>query len=290
MMDKFLGYLLILLPRLWISKLVRLLSGIHLYPLILKPVIGFYCRCFNVNLEETQIPPGGFRSFRDFFVRPLKEGSRPLAPGHKTWVSPCDGKIYNFGSLKGGQKIEQIKGVDYTLEELVGGSEWNQPFEQGQFFTIYLSPRDYHRVHAPLEGHIVRCRYIPGDLWPVNSIGLKTVPGLFVRNERVVMEVDSPQGPYLVVMVGAFNVGSIKVTCDPALRTNYGHRKQSTQWMEYPVQKGEEIGRFEMGSTVILILPPTMKIEWTLREGRPIKLGEKLGEPYLKVTKKMKPL
>ncbi|RME74697.1 MAG: phosphatidylserine decarboxylase [Planctomycetota bacterium] len=267
-----------ILPKKKLSRLVFELTHTPFPKELLHSLIRLYSWYFQVNLEEAIIPRGGFSTFSQFFSRHLKEGARRIDPRKEIWVSPCDGKIYSFGTLKEGMKIEQIKGWDYTLEELLGGREWNSTFQKGFYITLYLSPKDYHRFHAPMSGTLEKVRHISGEFWPVNPLALSRLPQLFCRNERVILEVFSPFGPYLMVFVAALNVGSIHLHPIPKLKTNRRTRKIDILLPSLLVSKGEELGYFEMGSTIILILPSGFQRSSLLEKGKSIQMGMPLGK------------
>ncbi|MEM6956867.1 MAG: archaetidylserine decarboxylase, partial [Myxococcota bacterium] len=178
---------------------------------VARAAIAAFVKAYGVDLSEAIVPRGGFRTFDEFFTRELKPGARPVEGDNDTLVSPADGRIEDFGPVDE-RSTFLVKGKPYTAEELLGGEE--SRYAGGQFFIVYLSPRDYHRVHAPVGGPVRRLRYVPGTLYPVNRIGLDYVDGLFARNERVVITQSSDFGDVTTVMVGAIGVGRISVVFD----------------------------------------------------------------------------
>ncbi|GGE18986.1 phosphatidylserine decarboxylase proenzyme [Marinithermofilum abyssi] len=246
-----------------------------------RRLIPYYIRRFDVDVSQVEKPVSQYATLLDFFVRGLKEGARPVDPDPRCVVSPVDGTVSQLGSIADDTML-QAKGVTYSLEALLGAdAEQARKFCGGQFVTIYLSPRDYHRIHTPVQGRVKRLTYIPGTLFPVNAMGVRCIKGLFARNERLITYMDTPAGYIALVKVGATNVGSIKVQYDPFISTNRPGKRQKEN-KEYPsmqpMDKGEEIGRFEFGSTVILLFEKG-KIDWTdgLAPGRFLHMGQPLA-------------
>ena len=220
-------------------------------------IIRWFVARYGVNMAEAANPDiGSYLTFNDFFTRALQSGVRPLAAADL--VCPVDGAISQFGAIAGDQ-IFQAKGHHYSTTALVGGDgELAARFENGSFATIYLSPKDYHRVHMPAGGRIVRMIYVPGALFSVNPATARGVPGLFARNERVVCVFESARGPFVLVLVGATLVGSMATVWHGVV--NPPRTKQVRQWRydEQPVElrQGDEMGRFLLGSTVVMLFPP----------------------------------
>lgn len=223
-----------------------------------------------------------FRTFGEFFARPLRAGARPVVPGGEVLVSPVDGVVSQAGLAEGGRLV-QAKGLDYTLEALLADPALAARFRGGPFATLYLSPRDYHRIHFPLGGAVTGYRYVPGRLWPVNPASVRGVPGLFTVNERLVTSLETPLGACAVVAVGATIVGRIRAFYDPTIPVSNLPRARPVA-REYPtpmpVEKGQELGAFEMGSTVILLLERgRAALRPELAEGRRVRVGEAIGGP-----------
>ncbi len=220
-------------------------------------VIRWFIKHYKVNMDEALHPdPTHYKSFNQFFVRELKPGVRPIADGDEVITHPADACVSQFGPIDNGQLI-QAKGHRYSALELLGGDEaLAQEFDQGAFATLYLSPRDYHRVHMPCDGTLRQMIYVPGDLFSVNPLTAENVPNLFARNERVVCIFDTEFGPMAQVLVGATIVGSIELVWAGTVTPPRGNTVY--RW-DYPAQgdksvvlkKGEEMGRFKLGSTVI---------------------------------------
>lgn len=244
--------------------------------------IRFISWWFKVDMDEAASPHlHDYPSFNAFFTRPLRTGIRPIAEGNDVLVSPVDGAISQLGPVAGG-RIIQAKGQDYSVEELLGGdAALAEKFTDGQFATIYLSPRDYHRIHMPLTGQLTAMRYIPGKLFSVNPRTARAVPRLFARNERVVTVFETEFGPLVQVLVGAIFVGSMQTVWAGKITPPYADEIQQWRYSgeeAIRLSKGTEMGRFNMGSTVILLLPPGMK---TFRDhwqpGDIIKLGQAMN-------------
>ena len=229
--------------------------------------MGAYCRAYDVDLSEAA-HHGVYASFDHFFTRPLKPGARPVA--EDKLVSPADGKLSVSGSVSR-QGQFTVKGNRYSTAELIGSSEDAEQYEGGSFAVVYLSPRDYHRVHSPVAGKVVEVRSIPGDLFPVNELGERYIPRLLVRNNRVSIVIDTPDmGRITVVMVGAIVVGRISVTAVPGPAPTPGVHVIDPP---LPVAKGDEIGVFHLGSTAVLLTEPGITI---VRTSGPVRYGESL--------------
>ena len=217
-------------------------------------LITWFIGKYNVNMAEAANPnPASYASFNEFFTRPLKAGARPLAQAD--WVCPVDGAISQLGRIERDQ-IFQAKGHHYSTTALLGGdSALAAQFQDGYFACIYLSPRDYHRIHMPCDGRLKRMIYVPGDLFSVNPVTARGVPGLFARNERLVCEFESPHGPFVLVLVGATIVGSMTTAWHGMV--NLPRLAQVREWRyaesEVVLQQGDEMGRFLLGSTVVLL-------------------------------------
>ena len=265
--------LLRVLPRAQITRVVGRLADASLPPALATAVVGLYVRAYNVDLDEAVLPEGSFASFDAFFTRALREGVRPASGDGEAFISPSDGRIVAIGPVNGAGRL-LVKGQGYGVEDLVGDGVDAKRYDHGQFAVIYLSPRDYHRVHAPVTGTISCVRSMPGDYFPVNSIGERHVPQLFARNRRVAIAIDSPtMGRVTVVMVSAMIVGRITVTAVPGRDVPMGtHRLDPGM----PVARGEEIGVFRLGSTAVVFVEPGAVPPWTRTPGA-VLLGEALG-------------
>ncbi len=242
--------------------------------------IRFIVKQYKVNVAEAeQTDLNAFPSFNAFFTRSLKRGVRPVAQGNDVVVSPVDGVISQIGVIEQGQ-IVQAKGHNYSIKSLLADDSLAQKFEQGQFTTIYLSPRDYHRIHMPVTGKLTKMIYIPGKLFSVSPRTAKTVPDLFARNERVVTVFETEQGPLVVVLVGAIFVGSMATVWAGQITPEYGEKIASWSYddEEIIIEKGEELGRFNMGSTIVMLLPNQAKPFLSLwKANSSIQLGQAMN-------------
>ena len=278
-----------LLPQRLSSRAAYRLTRITT-PWFKNRMIRAFCAHFGVDLSEAVEPnPEAYEHFNAFFTRALNAAARPLAPGQNTLCSPVDGTVSQLGRIDDGQ-IFQAKGRQFSLTALLGGTAARaEPFRHGWFATLYLSPRDYHRIHMPLAGELREMVHIPGRLFSVSPLTTRVVPELFARNERVVNLFDTASGPLAVVMVGAINVASMETVWAGTVTPPLG--SQIRTW-RYPkgaadsitLAKGAEMGRFNMGSTVILIMPQSVAgadtplWDQTLSAGTPVRMGQKLGE------------
>jgi phosphatidylserine decarboxylase len=243
--------------------------------------IKFITAKYKVNTAEAaHTDLAAFASFNAFFTRELRDGVRPIAEGENVITSPVDGAISQIGAIEQGH-IVQAKGRNYSVLELLGGDQaLAAQFDQGQFTTIYLSPKDYHRIHMPLTGTLTQMRYIPGKLFSVNPRTARTVPNLFARNERVVTVFNTAQGPIVMVLVGAIFVGSMQTVWSGQITPPYGKQIQSWQYTgedAITIQKGQEMGRFNMGSTVVMLLPKQASLFLNdLKAEQKVELGQAL--------------
>jgi len=277
MRKKILGGLIHRLPQNALSRTMGKITASRFSRLAIRR----YIRHYKIDVEGIEKPVEQYRSLKEFFTRRLKPGARPIAPGKDAVVSPVDGAVSQMGEIHEGTLI-QAKGRQYSVHELLGATaEEAARFHGGKFITIYLSPRDYHRIHMPVEGHLEKYTYMPGRLYPVNQLGVEQVDRLFARNERLVTYIQSPDaGQVAVVKVGALFVGSVKVTYCQAT-TNVKRGKPSTEaiagtpWLN----KGDELGWFEFGSTVILLFEPD-RIEWApeVAVGHSVLMGQLLAQ------------
>jgi phosphatidylserine decarboxylase len=239
-----------------------------------------YIRHYQIDASIVEKPVKEYKTLKEFFTRRLKPGVRPIANGADVVVSPVDGTIAQLGDICQGTLI-QAKGKEYSVAELLGGCAHEaERYYGGKFITIYLSPRDYHRIHMPVSGDLMGYSYLPGRLYPVNALGVQHVDRLFARNERLVTYIDTKhQGAVALIKVGALFVGSVKVVYNTAT-TNVKHGKQ----MEGPIEgtphyeKGDEVGWFEFGSTVILLFESN-QLEWApdVKAGSSLLMGQKLA-------------
>lgn len=271
-----------LTPQHTLSRLLGKLAECKT-PWIKDNLIQLFIERYFVDMEEAADPEAkNYKTFNDFFTRPLKEGARTITDGENTIACPADGAVSQIGDIKQG-RIFQAKGQDYSLQQLIGGcAETASQFEGGKFATIYLSPKDYHRVHMPLAGTLLSMTHVPGDLFSVNEASAESISNLFARNERAVCIFDTELGPMAVIMVGAMIVASIEtvwagqVTPIPqTIKTiDYTEDKKIVH-----LDKGEEMGRFKLGSTAIILFAKDT-IDWQdyLQANSPVRMGEMIGK------------
>jgi phosphatidylserine decarboxylase len=238
-----------------LSRVVGRLSDLRLPPVLLAPAIRAYARAFGADLSEAAQPPEAYSSFNAFFTRRLRAGARPVASGEGVVVSPSDSRLTAIGAVPPDGHLEQVKGSRYSIEALLGSAEEAEPFRGGVHATLYLSPAMYHRVHSPVDGRVVAWRYVPGRLFPVNGAGVRSVPGLFTRNERVVVRVDTgAHGPVAVVLVGAANVGRMTLAFADLVTNGRRPGRRVVPSEAVSLRRGDEMGAFNLGSTVVLLL------------------------------------
>ena len=268
-----------LLPKQALTTLAGKFASARLGGLTTS-VIRWFVGRYNVNMAEAANPDiASYTSFNDFFTRALKPGARPLAQADL--ICPVDGAISQFGPIAKDQ-VFQAKGHSYSTTALVGGdAALGARFENGHFATLYLSPRDYHRIHMPCAGSLTRMIHVPGELFSVNPTTARGVPGLFARNERVVCVFESAQGPFVLVLVGATIVGSMATVWHG--QVNPPRTGVLRQWDyakgQVNLQQGEEMGRFLLGSTVVMLFPQgplQFNPQWS--PTRPIQLGEAMAQ------------
>ncbi len=280
--------LLHLVPKNWLSHTIGMLVRARL-PFGLHTVVrDWFIRSYRIETAEAEFPVDRYPTMGDFFIRRLKPGARPIAP--HPLVCPVDGTLTQSGRFDPADpRLKQVKGIDYALQDLVG-PDWDLgEYRSGAFLTIYLAPYNYHRIHAPIAGKVTRCAHIPGALWPVNTWSVSHIPGLFVVNERILVELDGEEGKAVVAMVGATNVGRITLDFHPGMIGNPAPRVPASLWTPpSPVHlgKGQGLGCFELGSTVILILseklarkvgPDWLDAAARGPAGRIVRMGQGLG-------------
>ncbi len=268
--------LLSILPKNLLSRLAGILADMELPSPVLSSLIQVYCHFYDVKLDEMKRSTSQMKTFNEFFTRELKPGARPIDDNPESAISPVDGTVAEFGKIENGLLV-QTKGILYSLIDFVGEKDAKR-FKNGYFVTIYLSPADYHRIHTPIAGKVNEFSYFSGNLWPVNNIGVTKVGGLFSLNERIVTLIQDPEGTVALIKVGAMVVGKIKVDYGNVTSNN----KKPTQ-LHLPVvpskkyEKGDEIGRFQLGSTVILLFEENRFSPADLYSGKKIQLGQSIG-------------
>lgn len=266
-----------LLPKHLVSRLAGKLAAAKTGRLT-TILIKLFVAKFKVDMSEAKhSDPASFTTFNDFFTRELREGIRPLVTGEENIILPVDGTVSQLGEIKAG-RVFQAKGHDFSLRELLGGrDDLAAPFDEGSFSTVYLSPRDYHRIHMPMTGKLEQMVFIPGDLFSVNPLTAENVPNLFARNERAVAIFSTAIGPMAMVLVGATIVASIETvwggTIAPAENREIQYWDYSDQ--DITLEKGEEMGRFKLGSTIVALFPKdTINFAEELQAGSVTRLGE----------------
>lgn len=277
--DYLLSALLYPLPQHWISRLVLRLTRLKVAAK--NPVIRWFVRHYKIDMSEASVSEiSEYPNFNAFFTRELKVESRPVDSVNEAVISPVDGTVSQIGRTIDGTLI-QAKGRNYSLIELLGGQiSLAKKFSDGCFVTIYLSPRDYHRIHMPLQGKLDKMLYVPGRLFSVAPHTVRAIPNLFARNERVISCFDGAAGPFVMVLVGAINVAAIETVWHGGLVTP-PHKKFIAEYnyldRNIELGKGQEMGRFNLGSTVILLT--TNQIEWlsNVSAGCKTQFGQRIG-------------
>ncbi len=266
-----------LLPQHGLSRLVLAATRVRA-PWFKNWIIRGFLKLYRVDMSEAaESDPYRYGSFNEFFTRELKAGARHIAGDADAIASPVDGRVSEAGAIDA-DRLLQAKGRHYRLAELLAGQPWASRFEGGSFATIYLAPFNYHRIHMPLRGELLETVYVPGRLFSVNGVTAQHVPGLFARNERVLTLFDTDYGRFALVMVGALNVGSMATVwagdITPAARRLITRVPSPPSTLE----KGAELGRFNMGSTVILLFEPN-RARWQpqVYAGSVVRLGQSLG-------------
>ena len=268
-----------LLPKKLVTQLAGRFASAELDG-VTQAAISRFVDHYGVDMSEAAEPDiTRYTSFNDFFTRALRAGARPLADAD--YVCPVDGAISQFGAIERDQ-IFQAKGHHYsTCALLAGDAALAAEFEHGQFATIYLSPKDYHRIHMPCAGRLQRMVYVPGDLFSVNPTTARGVPGLFARNERVVCVFDTARGPFVLVLVGATIVGSMATVWHGVVNPPRPGEIKRWDYADKPVKlaKGAEMGRFLLGSTVVLLWPNgSLKFNPDWAPGGAVRMGEAMGK------------
>jgi len=269
------------LPVHALSRAAGRLAALRLPGPLQRVVIRGFARLVGVDWSEVRDPLRDFTSLQEFFTRRLADGVRRLDPAPDALVSPCDGTWGATGCVERGTLL-QLKGRPYALDALLGGEGAAKPFEGGDYATLYLAPKDYHRFHVPLDARVLRASYLPGSLWPVNRIGVEGINGLFAENERICIWLESVQRPgeqLCVVAVGATLVGKVHLDFDRDLTTNVRRGVRNDRRYTDParIERGAPLGRFEFGSTLVLIATPGgFRLE-PRAPGRRTRLGRRIG-------------
>ena len=267
------------LPHHLLSSLARRLAYSQ-NPRIKQWLIDTVIKKFGVDMNEAAQPDhNAYPSFNAFFTRALREGVRVPDPDPRAFLMPADGHVSQCGPIESG-RIFQAKGQSFTVEELLGDAAMAAPFADGLFATIYLSPRDYHRVHMPCDGRLIDTVHVPGRLFSVGTDAVASVPRLFARNERLVCHFETEFGPMVQVMVGALLVSGVETVWSGVEIPPYGHHITRKDWRDKDIRLGRfaEMARFNYGSTVITLLPPGVaELAPNLHAESPVRLGERLA-------------
>lgn len=267
-----------ILPKGFISRIFGYISLVPLPAAAMKRIILWYSAKYGVNLEEAEMPLESFINFNSFFTRKLKRDARKIAVNRNSVIAPTDSRIDQFGDIKN-SSILQAKGIDYSLYELVPSQE-AEKFVDGKYITLYLSPGDYHRIHSPVSGKITGFFSIPGKLYTVQEFMVKGFKNLFSVNERLITYIQTDRGTAAVCKIGAMNVGKISLSYNDCVTNRFFRSKKEFFFQEDQrpvVKKGDEIGIFNLGSTVILLFQKEMIKFEKLKVGQKVKVGEKIG-------------
>ena len=272
MKDALIVSVLSVVPKNLAARLMGAFARTRFPGALQRALLTWYVGKYKVNLDECVGGIADYASLTDFFTRALRPGVRPVDPAEGALVSPVDGAVYAVGPVKAG-RLYQSDGLDYAVAELLGG---DRRYDDGEYAVIYLSPRDYHRVHTACEGEVVRFDYLPGKLWPVFPAATRRIRDLFARNERLVTWMRSGAVEHALVMVGAFGVGRMRAVYTELVSNTGVPATRSDVSPALPLARCEELGRFEMGSTVILVFPHG-SVEWSIHPGETLKLGSRIG-------------
>ena len=260
-----------------ISSTMARLADARLPASVLRQVIRAYVRAYGVDLSEVLEPVESFQTFNAFFTRRLRDGARPVSAEKGTMVSPADSRVSSIGSIPREGRLDQVKGRTYAIEKLLGSPEDAAAFAEGVHATLYLSPAMYHRVHSPVEGHIVSWRYLPGRLFPVNTLAVRHVESLFAVNERVSVIIETADhGRVAVVLVGAANVGRISLSFCSLVTNTGGAAACETPKTPIPIARWAELGAFNLGSTVVLLAADPRLAPAGVAAGDLLRMGQPL--------------
>ncbi len=260
------------LPKKWLSHYVGRLSHLQAPSRLNQNIIKAFAQYYKIDCDEAEKALSEYSSLGEFFSRKLKSGARPI---EADVVHPCDSAIVSSGLIHE-ELLIQAKGKTFKLGEFVPENPWFDDFKAGSFFTYYLAPHNYHRVHSPFKASVQWSTVVPGELWPVNSWSVKNIDRLYSVNERVAVGLSSPKGKAILVMVGATNVGSMSFSFDPNIRTNYLQKKEVVHRAysdDRQLLAGEELGVFHLGSTVVLLYDQSWGFSY--RPNKEVRMGEK---------------
>jgi phosphatidylserine decarboxylase len=277
MQDQTFMTLMRLLPKSALSTAVGLATRAPVPAALHQLAMRVFARQYKVSLDEAEGSIGDYPTFAKFFTRRLKPGLRPIDHRANVVASPVDAHVSQAGTIERGQCL-QAKGITFPVDKLLGDARRALDFENGSFATLYLSPRDYHRFHSPLAGSITGYTYLPGAFWPVNQASVRTQDALFAINERLVTWLETPAGKLAYVAVGATCVARIHAAYDQIVTHTGQTAKTHTYDQPIAIEKGDEIGMFEMGSTVIMLFERG-RVTWdaSLTPDAPVQLGQRIG-------------
>lgn len=264
------------LPKNLLSRMVGELTNLELPGIVAIKARDWFIKRYKINMDEAELPLSHYPSIAKLFIRKLKPGIRPIQAGY---VHPCDGVLTHAEKIKD-DTLVQAKGRDYNLSKLLMDEQAPRIFDGGSHLVYYLCPTDYHRVHSPVDGQVKKVTHVPGHLWPVNEWSVKNIPNLFAVNERIIFHIETQNGPVALVMVGATNVGKITVSFDPEIIANQRGRQKGPFEKNYAkpisVHRGDELGVFNMGSTVVVLYAKGMLK--ALPQLGPVKLGRSVED------------
>lgn len=262
------------LPKNTLSRFTGRIACTEEPKWLVERVKRWFVDRYKLNMAEAEKPMAEYRSLSALFTRRLKPGARPIDDGI---VHPCDGLLTQVGLIEEGQLL-QTKGISYSIENFLKDEQAGQHFQGGTYLTYYLCPTDYHRVHAPIDAEVSQIIHVPGQLWPVNPWSVENITQLFAVNERLIFHLETAVGKVILVMIGATNVGQIEVPFDPDIRTNFSAQPHSPLRKTYSqpraIKKGEELGVFNMGSSVVVLYPEG--VIKSLPESGPVRLGTRV--------------
>jgi phosphatidylserine decarboxylase len=260
-----------------LSRPAGWLGDRRLPPALLAPLIRAYARLFGADLAEAALPPEAYPTFGAFFTRHLREGARPIAMGKDLVVAPADSRIGSIGRVPPDGRLEQVKRKTYAIEALLGSAEEAAVFRAGVHATLYLGPGMYHRVHSPVGGRVTAWRYVPGRLFPVNASGVRAVPGLYARNERVALLLDGDTHVKVaVVLVGAANVGRVSLAFTDLVTHRNAPAAHVVPQEPVAVRRGDEVGVFNLGSTVVVLAADPALVPAGVVAGDLVRVGQAL--------------
>ena len=276
MFKKFCVFLQFVIPQHLLSRLVGFFMNCH-WSWLKNKLISWFIKHYHVDMrlaEKTRI--SDYATFNEFFTRKLKPQLRPMSKDKKAIICPVDGVVSQIGSIQD-NTIIQAKKKSYTINELLAGNKYAKTFNQGSFVTLYLSPKDYHRIHIPTKGRLIEMIYVPGRLFSVNPATTASIDGLYAKNERVICVFETEFGMMVVILIGALLVGSIHTVWANKVLPNKYKTIQSWQYKKKNIvlKRGDELGHFELGSTVIVLFEPN-KLKWkqTLQHQTSVKFGQ----------------